>query len=458
MNWDDVGAYGHPTVRTPHIDKLAENGILFKHAYLTTNSCSPSRASLITGQYPHNTGAEQLHWPIPEDKRTFVEALKSAGYYTAAAGKWHMGEAVKEHFDAVVEGDVAGFQLPTTPGNSTGNMIAADPSGCSDWVPTLQNRPKDKPFFMWFAAFDPHREYQENILEKPNLPEDVIIPPYTADTPESRKDFAQYYDEITRLDSYIGAVVEELTQQGVIEDTLILFITDNGRPFPRDKTTLYDGGIRTPFVLQWPANVEAGIHTKSLVSSIDIAPTFLEIAGVDPLEQLEGVSFLPILMDPQTEIREYAFAEDHWHDYEDHGRSVQNQNFKLIKNTYPELPPTPSADIGRALTWQSMLKLEAEGGLTPIQRTCLEPRAEYELYDLRNDPYELNNVAENSRYEYIFATLKNELEEQFVRSGDFIPSKRTPDEFFRDTGQPDHSVRKRPRASKMEMYGTTGAY
>ena len=112
MNWDDCGAYGHPSIKTPNIDALAKSGMTFQHAYLTANSCSPSRAGIITGRYPHNTGAEQLHWPLPKESVTFVERLKAAGYYTAAAGKWHLGESVKDRFDDVFEASTAGFILP----------------------------------------------------------------------------------------------------------------------------------------------------------------------------------------------------------------------------------------------------------------------------------------------------------------------------------------------------------
>ncbi len=175
MNWDDCGAYGHPGIKTPNIDKLAKEGMRFDRGYVTASSCSPSRASIITGLYPHNTGAEQLHWPLPEGSHTFVDALKRNGYYTAAAGKWHLGDHIRHHFDTIFEANVAGFQLPTGGNNGPIKMIATKPSGCEDWLPTLQSRPKDKPFFMWFAALDPHRAYEENILETSHATSDVVV-------------------------------------------------------------------------------------------------------------------------------------------------------------------------------------------------------------------------------------------------------------------------------------------
>ncbi len=459
MNWDDAGTYGHPSIRTPNIDALARSGMQFNKAYLTASSCSPSRSSIITGKYPHNTGAEQLHWPLPANSETFVEQLKKAGYYTAAAGKWHLGNAIKHHFDLIKEADVSGFQLPTGADLSSGKMVSQQPSGCEDWVDVLQNRPHEKPFFLWFAALDPHREYEDGSLDPPHSLQDVIVPPHLPDVPEVREDLRLYYDEIGRLDTYVGLVMDELDRQGISENTIIIFMSDNGRPFPRDKTTLYEGGIKTPFLVKWPANVKAGTTTNRLVSSVDIAPTLLEIAGVPSHKGLEGISFLPILTDPQHRTREHVFAEDHWHDYEDHARSVQSENFKLISNTYNDLPATPSADAGRGLSWQAMLRLYEKDSLNAYQLACFKsPRPRYELYDLESDPDELNNLIDNDDYRQQKDELLSVLQQWQQETNDYVPSVRTPDEFDRVTGEPDHSVRVRPRRSKMEMFSTNGKY
>lgn len=239
-------------------------------------------------------------------------------------------------------------------------MIARAPSGCEAWLPTLRNRPNDRPFFLWLAALDPHREYEDGALDPPHRLTDIVVPPHLPDVPAVREDLRLYYDEIGRLDTYVGRVVAELDRQGVAGNTLILFISDNGRPFPRDKTTLYDGGIRTPWIVRWPDRVAAGGVTDSLVSAVDIAPTFLRAADLPSPATFEGVSFLPVLDDPEVSVRDHVFAEDHWHDYEDHGRSIGNQRWKLIRNDYPDLPATPSADAGRSPTWQTMLSMRRE--------------------------------------------------------------------------------------------------
>jgi N-sulfoglucosamine sulfohydrolase len=167
MAWDDCGAYGNPKVRTPHIDRLAREGMRFDRAFVTASSCSPSRSSILTGRYPHNTEAEELHWPLPPEQVTFVEKLKASGYWTAAAGKWHLGNAIKDRFHVVREAGASGFQLGTGK-NVQARMSAegsgAAQSGCDQWVPALRDRPRDKPFFLWLAALDPHRDYQPGTI------------------------------------------------------------------------------------------------------------------------------------------------------------------------------------------------------------------------------------------------------------------------------------------------------
>ena len=131
MNWDDSGAYGHPSIRTPNIDRLAQQGMLFTSAFLTTSSCSPSRTSILTGKYPHNTDAEQLHWPLPEGHITFVEILKDVGYWTGLAGKYHLGDAARDHFNSIMEVGTAGFQLSA---DGKEQKMEGDGSGCESWV------------------------------------------------------------------------------------------------------------------------------------------------------------------------------------------------------------------------------------------------------------------------------------------------------------------------------------
>lgn len=427
MAWDDCGAYGHPHIKTPHLDQLAADGLRFDNAYLTCSSCSPSRASLMTGRYPHSTGgAHQLHNPLPADQVIFPERLREAGYYTASAGKWHLGDATIPKFDVV-----------------TPQM--------NQWVQTLKDRPRDKPFFFWFAFSDPHRGYQPGAIPDPHTADDVVVPPYLPDTPQTREDLALYYDEISRLDGVVGDVLAELEQQEQTANTLIVFLSDNGRPFPRCKTTVYTSGVKTPFLVKWPGHVPPGSTTDSLISAIDLAPTLVELAGAAPGETFQGVSFVPLLSDPTAEIREYAVAEHNWHDFEDFQRGVRDESFNYIRTWYTELPNTPPADAVKSITFQKMHELLAAGDLTDAQRNPYNiPRPEEELYDVEADPHELHNLADSPQHAAVLQRMRRALDDWQAETADQLPAERRPDEFDRVTGdrlpefQPARQPKKRP--------------
>jgi N-sulfoglucosamine sulfohydrolase len=450
MSWDDCGAYGNINIQTPNIDALAKQGMKFNQAFLATSSCSPSRASIITGMYPHKTDAEQLHWPLPADKITFVEKLKTAGYWTAQAGKWHMGDDIKDRFNLVNDAGTEGFQL-----SSSGKEAPpqGDGSGCELWLPTLRERPADKPFLLWLAAFDPHRPYQDSIIPTPHSLDAVFVPPYLPDNEVVRKELAQYYDEITRLDNYIGSILDELELQGISDNTIVFFISDNGRPFPREKTTLYDSGIKTPWIIKWPGVIKPGTESNSLVSAVDIAPTILHLAGLNPLTGTDGIDFSAILLNPVFEIRDFIFAESNWHDFEDYSRAIRTTEFKYIRNYYADLPNTPPADVVRSLTFRSMMELKNAGQLTSAQMSCFNaPRPEEELYDVKKDTFELYNLANDPSYADILVNYRDQLENIRLQTNDRLPDARTKDEFDRETGEPN-KYRIRPRPSKAQMLG-----
>lgn len=456
LAWDDLGAFGNNVVRTPHLNRLAAEGMTFDQAFLTSSSCSPSRASILTGRYPHQTDAEQLHWPLPANQKIFVEPLKEAGYWTGAAGKWHIGDAMREHFDTIREVDTSGFQLPANAGANAGDQFVEtttgdEKSGCADWVPLLKERDKTKPFFLWLAALDPHRPYDDKILKEPTKPEEVILPPYHPDTPAVRLDYARYYDEIARLDRFVGEVIKELSAQGVADNTVLIFFSDNGRPFPRDKTTLYDSGIRTPMIVRWPGVVEAGRRCQQLVSSIDLATTALSIAGVKPGKTFLGKDFAPLLRGSRDPIRDVVVAEKNWHDYEDRSRAVRDLRYKYIINHYHDLAGTPPADAARSDTFKEMQRLYAAEALAPEASTCfLAPRPREELYDLKIDPFELKNLAGDPAHRDALERLRAEHKLWERNTKDLLPKRRTPDEFDRETGRPT-PARIRPRWSKAKM-------
>lgn len=415
MAWNDSGCYGHPHVKTPNIDRLAKEGLRFTSAFLTCSSCSPSRCSIMTGRYPHSTGAQNLHDPLPTDQIVFAGLLKNAGYYTASAGKWHLGPDCKKNFDKVYEG--------------------GGPSGCEKWSQTLSERPKDKPFFLWLASIDPHRDYQEGAIPNPHTPNDAFIPPFIADTKETRKDLGLYYDEISRLDSFTGRVLDDLEKQGIADNTFVLFMSDNGKPFTRCKTTVYDSGVKTPFIIRMPGRTKAGMIGDSLVSSVDIAPTILELAGVEQPDTFQGFSFAPILNNPDKSVRDYVYAEHNWHDYRAHERMTRSKKYLYLKNSLPELPHTPPADAVRSISHQKMLELYKQGKLNNVQsHTFIAPRPAEELYDIINDPYQLTNLANDPKYANALGSMRKAQADWSQKTNDFIPEPLRPDTFDRETG------------------------
>ncbi len=428
MGRDDCGAYGNLKVKTPHIDRLAREGMRFDRAFVTASSCSPSRSSMITGRYPHNTGAAELHSPLPRDQVTFVEKLRAAGYWTAQAGKWHLGAFAKARFEVIREANA---------GRTTAGDSGALQSGCDQWLPVLRDRPKGKPFFLWLAAIDPHREYERGTIAAPHRPEDVTVPPYLPDIPEVREDLALYYDEISRLDHHVGEVLSELDRQGIADNTVVLFLSDNGRPFPRCKTTLYDSGIGTPFIVRWPGRVRPGARCGSLVSTIDIAPTMLRLAGIEPGPSVQGEDLSPLFADPTAKVHELIFAERNWHDYASHGRAVRSERFKYIKNDDSTRALTPPADAVRSPTFQAMRRLRDAGKLTEAQRACFAaPRTVEELYDLETDPHELVNLAGDPRYAKTISEMRSALAEWMRATRDVMPETLRADEADRETGKP----------------------
>jgi N-sulfoglucosamine sulfohydrolase len=418
MAWEDCGAYGHPTIRTPNIDALAKDGMRLDRAYLTCSSCSPSRCSIMTGRYPHSTGAGELHLPLPGNQTMFTQPLKNAGYWTAAVGKWHLGEAVAGQVD---------YRKPSRP-EAMGDA----------WVKAIKDRPRDKPFFLWAAHSDPHRGYKPGAVRPPHTADDVVVPPFFPDTPEVRKDLALYYDEISRFDSHIGMVLRELEGQGVADNTLVLVISDNGRPFPHCKTRVHVPGVRTPFIVRWPRKVRAGTNSKRVVSSVDIAPTILQLAGLPMLDGFQGVSIAPLLLGENVVTRQYAFSEHNWHDYRAFERGVHSEQYCYVRNWLPGTPGTPPADAVNSPTYGVMKELHAAGKLETAQQGCFEtPRPTEFLYDVTADPNCIVNLVGDPSLQSTRDAMRESLEKWQSATADHFPGEDelTPDGFDRDTGK-----------------------
>jgi len=393
-------------VQTPNIDRLAAQGVRFDNAYVTASSCSPSRNSIITGRYPHNTGAPELHMDLSEGQFMFPKALKDAGYYSLLSGKWHMGEATRPAFDQVYD-----------------THYPDEPTGAARWVQCLQERPKGKPFFMWFAAFDAHRPWEADADETPHDPANVILPAGIPDTPVARADLAAYCDEVRRFDRYVGGVIAELKAQGVLENTLIILLGDNGRPFPRNKTTLYDNGMKTPLVVHWPdGKLREGAQCSSLVSAIDIAPAILEAVGLSVPPQVQGISLLPLCGSPELETRELLFGERNWHVQRTCGRMVRKGDWVYMRDFTPGSYSFQMVDHEKG-AYAELLRLRAEGNLPPEQaETFSTNRPKEQLFNVASDPQQLKNLAGNSEHKERIEFFRKALKDWQQRTGDSIPA------------------------------------
>jgi N-sulfoglucosamine sulfohydrolase len=419
ISWDDIGAYGNGKVKTPNLDKLAQQGLKFTNMFLTASSCSPSRTSILTGRYPHNTGAAELHSPLPAHLKFFPELLKQKGYFTALAGKWHEGPATKRAYDTLLVKQAV---------NGEG--------GEEQWVNLLRSRPKSKPFFFWLSPYDAHRPWSTSTNgPQHDRDRDIEVPPTLTDTRETREDLVSYYNEIARLDHYVGLLEKELEAQGLTENTLIIFMADNGRPFPGSKTRLTDAGIKTPFLVKWPARIKAGQTSQSLVSAVDIAPTLLELAGSAPGPTFQGRSFAKLFKNPGQEFRKYVFAEHNWHDYEAYERAVRTKDFLYIVNKRPHLDNGGPIDANQSTSAKALKAARKNGRLTPLQNDAfVTPRPAEEFFDQFKDPWQVQNLIGNKAYSNQIQSLKNVLALWKEETGDTVPEHLTPDWYDRETG------------------------
>ncbi len=428
VSWNDYGCYGNEGARTPNIDRLAANGLRFTQAYLTASSCSPSRASIVTGRYPHNNGkAAELHLPIADHLPWLPEVLREKGYYTALSGKNHMRR--ENPRDTPPFDDIS-------LGRADGNR-----GGHAHWMSVTKERPKDRPFFFWFASYDAHRGWEADMeweaeLYGPKIsPQAVEVPPFLIDSEKTRNDLASYYNEVTRFDYFIGKVTEELEAQGVLDDTLIFILADNGRPFPRAKTRLHDSGMKTALVAHWPNGIRDPGVCDRLVSVIDLAPTAIEVAGGKAGPTFQGMSLVPLFSNKEKSVRNYAFSEHNWHDYEALGRSVRTESHLYIVNDRPAKAWQGPADSVRSESHMELQRVLKENQLNDVQKDVfLAPRPVVELYDTKNDPHQIHNLAGEASVSKIESKLALILKKWRQQTGDSSPEHISTDEFHRETG------------------------
>jgi len=400
----DLGCYGRSHMRTPNIDRLAEEGLRFDRVFAQSASCSPSRASFFSGRYPGSMDAGDMKIPLDEGVELLPSMLRAAGYYSISAGKFHIGgyESLKPR-----PGMLLHYPEHARPQFDAVSSVAA----VKEWRELLDARPEGRPFFLAIGFHEPHRGWHPKALERfPYPDESVVVPPFLADTAEVRRDLAGYSSEVSALDEKIGEVLDTLDEQGLSENTVVVVFSDHGMPFTRCKTQVYDSALQVPFIVRWPAAIEAGGVHHGLRELVDLVPSMCEIAGVDPSPGVQGVSFVPALRDPSIDGKGQVYGERNMHDTDDHVRSVRTERFKYIENAYPDEPMANAYDVINSPAQVAMRSLYDAGRLPPHQsHAFVTQRPPVELYDLENDPYELTNLAADPDYRHILEDLRKRL-------------------------------------------------
>ena len=401
----EVGCYGHPVIQTPHLDRLAKKGVRFTKAYSTVASCSPSRAAIFSGLFSHQNGMYGLqHPPHSQQSHPWVQSLanllRAGGYWTGIIDKVHVGPTSVYDWEAVI-----------TKGTGRDNVAIA--RHAKDFFAQR----KDRPFFLTVGFVDPHRAavgfgnepFAKDPAEVRYDPAKVIVPPHLPDTPEVRKDLAEYYQSVSRMDRGVGLVLKELEDAGLLDDTLIIFISDNGIPFPGAKTTLYEAGIHLPLIVSAPDHRDGRTH-KGLASWIDLAPTILDFTSVKgPKYSLPGQSLLPVLGKESSE-RDAVFGSHQMHEItmQYPMRTIVTPRWKLIVNLDHQKDFPFASDLWGSPSWQSIrggkLKMMGEKSVEAFLR-----RPKEELYDLESDPHELKNLAGSTEHVATLSELRTRL-------------------------------------------------
>jgi len=435
-----VGCYGCPDVRTPNLDRLASEGMRFDRMFVSCPQCVPSRAALMTGRSPVAVRMVRFTSPLPGELPALPDLLRDqAGYFTGVGGRsYHLDgpSGVGKHAAPVIDSVLKKHNLRTFTNRvdyvekgrfkTHGERLSA----------FLEAAPEGKPWFFWLGFSDPHHVWDPDASPHPEPPDPakLTLPPHLPDLPGVRGDLARYLGEVERLDRDVQTVLDVLESRGLAEETLVVFMGDNGMAMPHGKGALTDPGIHVPLIVRWPGVVKPGSATAALVSGEDFAPTMLEAAGVKPHESMSGVSYIKLLKGEPFEPRKHIFAERGPHGGDggmrpeisaatfDLVRCVRSDRYKLIYNCTPHQPVGPVDSQGDP-GWQEMKAAFAAGSLAPefVRAYFTTPRPTYELYDLEEDPGELNNLAGKESHRQIERELKEALAEKMILDWDFLP-------------------------------------
>ena len=420
QSWAHAGAMGDPVVKTPAFDRVAAEGVLFTHAFCDAPTCGPSRSAILTGQSIWRLEeAGNIHSTLPSKFATYTEVLEEAGYRIGHTSKgWAPGRL--------------------EPGGRTRN-----PAGdvFRSFEEFFEQQPAEQPFCFWLGSRDPHRPFALGSgAQSGKDPGEVVVPPHLPDDSVTRNDILDYYVEVERFDSRVEQALALLERAGRLDNTIVVVTSDHGMPFPRAKASLYDHGSRVPLAISWPQAVPRGRVIDDFVSLSDMAPTFLEAAGLAAHRDMTARSLLPILatgksgqVDPS---RDAAFIAMERHDGCRRGgkgypcRAIRSKDYLYIRNFEPTRWPSGSpnaADCARGIPYGEidssptktfMMENRADPAVDRLAEIAFGTRAEHELYDLSADPGQLRNIAAEPAAADHLEALRDRLMQRLADTGD----------------------------------------
>lgn len=404
--WPHANSYGDTVIKTPTFDSIAANGVLFTNAYVSAPTCTASRNAILTGQHFWRLkSGSALFGHYPEGFPSYVQVLKEAGYF------------------------VGHYRKGFGPGSDGGKEVAGRKFGSLEEF--LKERPKDKPFCFWYGTSDPHRPYiLDSGIRAGMKAEDVEVPPFFPDLDIIRRDILDYYWEVERFDRQVGEALALLETQGLSDNTIVIMAGDHGFPFPRGKANLYDHGARVPLAIKWHTQIPKNRIVTDFVSTTDLAPTFLEAAGLDILPGTTGRSLLPILRSEMqgrvSSDREFVLTgkERHTVAQIDHAggtpmRAIRTDHFLYIHNFKPDRWPAGHPDgsiygpayseVNESPTKSYIIEHKDDPDMRIYWQLSFGLRPADELYDLRLDPFQMHNVADRAEYTDTLKRLKVKL-------------------------------------------------
>jgi len=442
---EDMGPYippfGDNTVATPNLTRLAKEGVIFPNLYSTSGVCAPSRAAIATGMYPSSIGANHMRTNSytevtglpkyegipPSEVKMISELMRMNGYYCT--------NNYKTDYQ---------FKAPVTAWDES--------SPYAHW----RNRAKDQPFFAVVnftethesGLFEPYgfreietrhyksgdsnykwkgfgKSHAKNRMAEAETPVHISkdtkfkVPPYLVDNEVTQRDLWKMYNNIAEMDKQVGAILKQLEEDGLLENTIIMFYGDHGGPLPREKRLIYDSGLNTPMIIRFPEKMNAGAKFNQLISFVDFAPTLLSLIGEKPKAYMQGQAFLGTYQSKKPRTYIHA-AADRFDGFTDAIRAVRSQNFKYIRNYKPEQGYyLPVAYREKIPAMQELLKLKNEGKLNDIQKQWFrENKPKEELFDCKNDPFELNNLADKPEFKDKLKELSSEMDNWLIKIDD----------------------------------------